>query len=229
MFKDWYKLIFPFNRLFTGIQKLALRNGMFVYVRDIHSIDMTTARHILWEDEYAIKKLSLPEHAVVFDIGANIGTFCIGIHHIFPTAHITAYEPHPDNFRMLKLNAPFATLIPKAATEKTGTVHLEDSDKDFVQLQIVLQGGIPVESVSFDDMLENVPNVDLLKIDIEGSEYGLLNTASLETLAKVQRIIMELHTVPDFDEIAWAESFFKKHNFAISWIQSHTVIYGEKI
>ena len=229
MFKDWYKLMFPFNRMFTGVQKLTLQNRKSAYVRDIHSIDMATVQHILWDDEYALEKLSLPKRAVVFDLGANIGTFCIGIRHICPTAHITAYEPHPDNFKMLALNAPFATLIQKAATKKTGIVHLEDSNKDFVQLQVVPQGGIPVESISLNDMLKNVPNVDLLKIDIEGSEYGLLNAASPETLAKVQRIIMELHIVPDFDEIAWAESFFKKQGFTTSWVTPNVVIYGEKM
>lgn len=229
MFKNWYKLIFPLNRLFTGVQKLKLRNGKSAYVRDIHSIDVTTVRHILRDDEYAIWKLSLPEHAVVFDIGANIGTFCIGIHHRFPSARITAYEPHPDNFRMLSMNAPFATLIQKAATEKTGTVHLEDSTNDFVQLQVVSSGGIKVASQSLDDILKEVPRVDLLKIDIEGSEYGLLNAASPETLAKVQRIVMELHMVPNFDEVAWAESLLKTNGFKISWIQPHTVIYGSKV
>lgn len=212
--------------MFTGIQKLTLRNGKSVFVRDIHSIDMTTVRHILWDDEYKLEKLSLPKNAVVFDIGANIGTFCIGIRHICPTAQITAYEPNPNNFRMLRMNAPFAALLQKAATGKTGTVYIEDN-RNFVGLEVTGQGGIPVESLSLDDILRDVQNVDLLKIDIEGSEYDLLNASSSQTFSKIQRIVMELHIVPDFDDAAWGESLLKKHGFVTSWL-GQSVIYGEK-
>ena len=228
MFKDWYKLVFPLNMVFTGIQKLHLRNGTSAYVRDVRSCDTNIVRDILWDKEYAVEKMSLPQDPVIFDLGANIGTFCIEARHIFPAAQITAYEPHPDNFRMLKMNAPFASLVQKAATEETGTVHLEDYD-NFYGLQVIPQGGILVESLSLDDILKDVAKVDLLKIDIEGSERGLLNAASPQTFAKVQRIIMETHAVPGFDDAEWAETILAKNGFKTSWVDSLKIIYGEKV
>lgn len=228
IFKDWYKLVFPFNRIFSGTQKLHLRNGKSVYVRDVRSCDTNIVRDILWGNEYALQKMSLPQHSVVFDLGANIGTFCIEIRHILPSAQITAYEPHPDNFRMLKMNAPFATLVQKAVTGKTETVHLENSD-NFYGLQVIPKGGILVESLSLDDILKDVAKVDLLKIDIEGSEYDLLNAAAPQTFAKVQRIIMETHDIPGFDDVKWAETILAENGLKTSWIDSLKVIYGEKV
>jgi len=229
LFKNWYKLIFPFNRMFTGVQKLVLRNGKSAFVRDVRSMDTNIVRDVLSGfGEYSLDKwVHLPQDAVVFDLGGNIGTFSLEIHRLFPTARITAYEPHPDNCKMFKINAPFATLIQKAATEKTGTVHLENS-ANFVGLQVIKEGGIVVESMSLDDILKDVSNVDLLKIDIEGSEYGFLNHASPATFDKIQRIIMETHDVPGFDDLAWAETILATHGFKTSWIDPSGVIYGWK-
>jgi FkbM family methyltransferase len=227
IFKNWYKLVLPFNRVFTGVQKLKLRNGKSAYVREIRSVDTIIVRDILWDDEYAIDQMTLPENAVVYDIGANIGTFSVGIKYKFPTARITAYEPHPENFKILSMNAPFATLEQKAAAETTGTVHLTDS-KNFIGLEVVEQGGIEVEALSLNDILKAETRVDLLKIDIEGSEYGVLNGASPETFAKVQRLVMEVHVMPGIDDIAWAETILKRNGFSISWVQPKVLIYGEK-
>ena len=227
-FKNWYKLVFPFNRMFRGVQKLRLRNGNSAYVRDVRSMDTNIVWDILGKNEYSLDTLlHLPEHAVVFDLGANIGTFCIEIKRVCPTAQITAYEPYHDNFRMLKINAPFATTIQKAATAKTGTVHIENNS-NYVGLQVVKTGGVSVESSSLDDILKDVEKVDLLKIDIEGSEYGLLDAASSRTFSKVQRIVMETHDVSGFDDLRWAQSILTKNGFKISWIDPQGVIYGEK-
>ncbi|MCX6787408.1 MAG: FkbM family methyltransferase [Candidatus Kaiserbacteria bacterium] len=229
LFKNWYKLVFPFNRMFTGIQKLTLRNGKSAFVRDVRSMDTNIVRDVLsGSGEYSLEKwVRLPPEAVVFDLGGNIGTFSIALHHLFPTVHITAYEPHPNNCKMFRINAPFATLIQKAATEKTGTVHFEDN-ANFVGLQVIQQGGIVIESQSLDDILKDILNVDLLKIDIEGSEYGLLNAASPHTFAKIRRIIIETHDVPGFDDLAWAETILATHGFRTSWIDPSGVIYGWK-
>ena len=229
IFKDWHKVMFPLNRVYKGVQKLHLRNGASAYVRDVRSMDVNIVRDVLGKDEYAVATwLRVPENAIVFDLGANIGTFCIAVYNLCPTVHITAYEPHPGNFKMLKMNASFATLIQKAATEKTGTVHLEDNTNS-VGLQVVKQGGISVEASSLDDILKDVEKVDLLKIDIEGSEYGLLDAASSQTFSKVQKIIMETHNVSGFDDLEWAETILTKNGFKITWIDPLGVIYGERL
>jgi FkbM family methyltransferase len=227
VFKNWYKLVFPFNRVFTGVQKVKLRNGKSAYVRGVRSMDLNIVRDVLGSEEYQLDYITLPDNAVVIDLGGNIGTFSMEIHRQFPTAQLIAYEPFPSNVEMFKLNAPFATVIQKAAGAKTGTVRFE-SGNNFVGLRVIKQGGIEVASVSLDEITKDFERVDLLKIDIEGSEYDVLNAASSQTFNKIQHIIMETHDMPGFDDLAWAENILRKNGFKTRWIDPSGIIYGEK-
>ncbi len=227
IFKNWYKITFPFNRVFKGIQKLRLRNGKSALVRSVRSMDVNIVRDVLGGNEYELEQLHLPHDAEIVDLGGNIGTFAMEMHRMFPSARIISYEPHPGNCTMFRMNAPFAILVQKAASGKTGVVHLEDTS-NFVGLRVIENGGISVEAESLDDILKNYTVVDLLKIDIEGSEYEVLNNTSPATLKKIRRIIMETHSVPGFDDIAWAEDMLSKNGFHISWIDKLGIIYGER-
>jgi len=191
-------------------------------------MDVNIASDVLGGNEYELDQLQLPPHAKIVDLGGNIGTFAMEMHRMFPTASITSYEPHPANCVMFRMNAPFAALIQKAATGKTGTARLEDST-NYVGLHIIKEGGIVVETESLDDILKKYDTADLLKIDIEGSEYDLLNHASTATFNKIQRVIMETHDVSGFDDLEWAESILTKNDFKTSWIDPLGVIYGEKL
>lgn len=226
-YKTWYKIVFPFNRFFKGVQQMRLRNGKSIYVRNVRSMDVNIASDVLGGNEYELEQLHLSLNAEVVDLGGNIGTFAMEMHRMFPSAHITSYEPHPANCIMFRLNAPFATLVQKAAFGKTGTVQLEDT-QNFVGLRVVATGGISVEAESLDDILKKYTVVDLLKIDIEGSEYELLNHASSSTFNKIQRIVMETHDVPGFNDLEWAQNILSKNGFKTSWIDKLGIIYGEK-
>ena len=47
--------------------------------------------------------LDLPDKAVVFDVGANIGLYSATLLKYFPNAAVFAFEPHPINFSKLRL------------------------------------------------------------------------------------------------------------------------------
>ncbi len=226
-FKNWYKIVLPFNRFFTGVQHLRLRNGSSAYVRDVRSIDVNILADVLGNREYPLERMHLPEDAVVFDLGGNIGTFALEVRRVCPKARITAYEPHPGNCAMYALNAPFAKLVPRAAAGRTGWAFIEDG-RNFVGLRLVPDGGLPVKAESLDDILKGAHRVDLLKIDIEGSEYELMENVSAASLRKVRRIIMEMHDVPGFDDLSWAGDMLHKHEFKTNWIDPLGVIYGER-
>lgn len=203
---------------------------MSAWVRDIHSMDLIILRDVLWSDEYRLQCMDLPKDATVVDLGGNIGTFCVAAHHYFPTAQLVAYEPSLSNVEMFKMNAPYATIIQKAAAAKTGTVRFEQG-KNFVGLRVLKEGGEEIQSVSLDDIVKDFDRVDLLKVDIEGSEYDLFNNASPETFQKIQRIVMETHAVEGFDEHTWTEDILGKHGFMVEWLSKTpptSLIYAEK-
>jgi hypothetical protein len=58
-----------------------------------------------------------------------------------------------------------------------------------------LSAKITVPGITLDSLFKrySITHVDLLKVDIEGSEFDMLMSASEETLAKVAQITVEFH------------------------------------
>ena len=54
---------------------------------------------------YLRHRLDLGKDAVVFDVGANIGLFALSLAFFFPDAKVFCFEPIPDVYRRLELNA----------------------------------------------------------------------------------------------------------------------------
>lgn len=224
-FTDWYKLVFPINRFFNGPMTMHMRfRGIPVYIRNRFATDYLVAMDLFWENQYHLDTLTLPITPRVIDLGANIGMFSLAVKQYNPTANITAYEPHPDTFKILQKNAPFATLKQKAASGTGGIVQFQ-RDGGATGLHIIEKEGIAVESETLDQILSKESKVDLLKIDIEGAEYDLLEKCSPEALQKVQRIFIEVHDcVPD--RFVWAERVLIAAGFKIRWEDPNGVIYG---
>lgn len=134
-------------------------------------------RHIL-EDLLT----ELREDDVFYDVGANIGTYCL-LAAEKTDSEVVAFEPHPANYRRLRENVKLNQyntqvleygLYDSGETKKlslesqepgTGTPSLSDS-RDSVEIQTV-RGDEIIEK-------ENLPYPDVIKIDIEGAEARAL-------------------------------------------------------
>jgi hypothetical protein len=53
----------------------------------------------------------------------------------------------------------------------------------------------PVDCLSLNDLFAfcEIEDCDFLKVDVEGSEFGIFSTASPETLQRIKTIAMEYH------------------------------------
>jgi FkbM family methyltransferase len=141
---------------------------------------------------------------VVFDLGSNIGGFILKCAEEGATM-VIAYEPEPYNLEVLRLNA--AVIQQKFPNIKIVVKAVAVGNQDG-QFDLVLNPGsnsacsgsitsrarsnrvsVPVTVVNFADELEEFkPN--LIKMDIEGAEYMLLEN---ELPDYVKEIAMELH------------------------------------
>lgn len=216
-FSDWYKVVFPFNRFFTGEQTLHLRNGFPITIHDIFSSELSFVTSFFNLDEYRLGTISLPPKPIIFDLGANIGAFSIDAKAHYPDATIVAYEPHPVTFALLEKNAPFAELKQEAAAGKDGTVMIQD-DGPAIARKLVEKDGIPVQARSLDTILKDVDHVDLLKVDVEGAEFDLIEQASEATIKKIEHMIIELHAIPWGSRNNWAEEFFIPRGYSVEWM-----------
>ena len=78
----------------------------------------------------------------------------------------------------------FPSSIPNASTLRMAPQALE---------RWTFDAHVPVRVHSLDSVLRDLeePSVGLLKIDCQGAEYEILEHASAETLARIDRIILE--------------------------------------
>lgn len=222
IFTDWYKVIFPLNKLYAGRQLLMhMRSGMKIYIRDSRSKDLSAIREVLGKNDYHLENVPLRDTAVIFDIGANIGTFSMLAKNAYPTAKIVAVEPHPENFDLLLKNAPFATSRQAAVTDSTGTVRFQATGSP-IGFRVLSDGALTVPSFSLDDLASEHDIIDLVKIDVEGSEYDILRGTSSKTFEKVGRLLIEAHATDTFtleEGKKYLENLLTRASFEVTWVK----------
>jgi FkbM family methyltransferase len=198
-----------------------------------------------YEEELSImfrwmESISLPAKPVIFDVGANIGLFSLAYANLFPNSLVYGFEPVPFIYKMylenIKLNnkniidriIPFeigfsnkrqrlSLGIPNKETHKRYgnniniglySVHAENNKK------------INASFTTIDTFVieKKINTIDLIKIDVEGHEYEVLDGAR-QTIKKLKPIIVmeynELtrrlsdHTAIDF------QRYFNRYEYSI--------------
>ena len=161
----------------------------------------------LWEPCESELVLALLRPGDVFiDAGANIGYFSLlAASQVGASGRVYAFEPDPDNFRLLVANAELngvaerITAVRAALAETTGEGRLYLSRDNFGDHQMFAGDGprdcLPVTQYRGSEYLAGrVDRVDLVKVDTQGSEYqviaGLLPL--LKALDARPRFIVEL-------------------------------------
>jgi FkbM family methyltransferase len=154
----------------------------------------------------------------VLDLGANIGLFGVWVLDQFPDAQITSVEPDPDNARVLAatigVNPRNAwKLIEAAAGTDVGTVRFVASGHTTSHVAQRGEKGTDVPAV---DALELAAEADLLKVDIEGGEWALLDDSRLRSLGAVA-VVLEYHPqgCPTCDPSSAAQERFRDAGYEI--------------
>jgi FkbM family methyltransferase len=138
---------------------------------------------------------------VFIDVGANIGGYTV---RCAKTALVYALEPHPRNFHLLELNTKInqrqnnVKAFKMAAGSYSGKGKLAISNyhgrHSLVHLQEeAIQKGysaIEVDVITLDSILANENHIDVIKIDVEGTEHLVLKGAK-ETLKRTEVVIVE--------------------------------------
>jgi FkbM family methyltransferase len=126
----------------------------------------------------------------VLDIGANVGAFTAWALAKFPGCKVTAYEPHPDNAEMFKLNvtSPQVELHQHAVWNADGPVMLKDGANNCGEAQVSRDGNKRVWGIDALDL----PPADFIKIDAEGSEEVILSRYG--HIAQAKFVALEWHS-----------------------------------
>jgi len=174
------------------------------------SSDVPVFLQVMAEHEYrpALALLShRPTPPTIIDAGANIGLTTLYLKCFRPDARILALEPMPDNFRRLEAclrenGLEDVTPLEGGLWTEEGRLTADRGFRDGDEWSFALREGGPADQASvpvypLHALLARAgwARVDLLKLDIEGSEAALLrDDAFLETLVdRVGLLAMEVH------------------------------------
>jgi FkbM family methyltransferase len=166
-----------------------------------HSPDLNVVRACLLGEFDEALALTRPDARFIVDAGGYIGLVSILFARRFPGARIVCLEPSTENYMLASRNcAPFPniTVLNCAIGPKAGTAMLQDRGTGQWGFTITeAQGARAMEEVVVVSLPElmaahGAARVDLLKLDIEGAEYDLFQTAG-DWIDRCEVMITELH------------------------------------
>ena len=169
---------------------------------------------IFLDDEYALEHvLQLPPRRIL-DLGANIGMAASVLAAQFPGATLLLVEPDPRNLerleRAVRWNGLNASIVRSAVASAPGRLRLRVGDNPTcsaleTSAMHALPDTVEVDVMTVEDLLRHAgwDAVDLVKIDIEGTEEELL-TESNAWLARTGALILEIHPACSPERIAGA-------------------------
>lgn len=219
--------ITPLNMKEEGVQ--------FPFYLRVPSTDVPTYEQVFIHKEYNFDLKREPK--VIIDAGANIGLASIYFANKYPRAKIISIEPEKTNFDLLKKNvAPYKNVTPVQAAlwHENGEINLIDSGlgnwgfttQANTSQGIVINHNDPVahlvKALTIDKILDEygLEQIDILKIDIEGSEKEVFD-ASSKWINRVDTLIVELH---EDVKPGCNRSFYNNSNgFNNEWVQGENV------
>ena len=174
-----------------------------VHVR-LRTSDISTFKQVLATSGYDCSFVRAPRF--ILDAGANIGLTSVFYANRYPEAKIIAIEPEPSNYKLLVENAaPYPGITPllKALWKDNQELRIVDPGLGGWAFQTAVAARPEVVNcpnqgktcgVSVDMILKEygISYVDLLKVDIEGAEKEVFESAGA-WIDKVGTIAIELH------------------------------------
>jgi FkbM family methyltransferase len=189
------------------ISEYVLSNGM-VFSGNARTPIAALVREIFHDEVYA-GAFSGMYSPVVLDLGANAGVFAVWPSMPNRGATVYAVEPAPSSFSLLRTNMlrllgasvpyPIQAAVAKSAGNSILYLGRSASCDTLIapspELAQRVVGTVTVEALTLAAVYDrfSLASCDILKIDIEGSECEVLNTASDDELRRARRVLVETH------------------------------------
>ncbi|HUA75234.1 MAG TPA: FkbM family methyltransferase [Solirubrobacteraceae bacterium] len=131
----------------------------------------------------------------ILDVGGNIGLFATFARDRWPGAEVVSIEPDPDNLEILRRNAEAGSglqVVAACASDHDGTLRFvagQEAGSHVADAEAAEEETIEVPCV---DVFRLADAADLIKIDIEGSEWEILADPRFAELS-AGALVMEWH------------------------------------
>ncbi len=209
---------------FFGMKKFKLHGYAHYFFLRPYTTDKKVFREIFLLRAYAFNLNFVPR--VIIDAGANIGLSSVFFAKRFPDAMIYSIEPESRNFECLVNNTLGYDNIKRVQTALWNRdAMLKISDKNETQWAFSVQECNKNDPESFPGISltsfmqnEQIAEIDVLKIDIEGAEQEVFSESYDYWVKRTKVIVIELH---DWLRAGCSSVFFK----AISRYKIKTTIH----
>ncbi|MCK6617534.1 MAG: FkbM family methyltransferase [Cyclobacteriaceae bacterium] len=201
------------------IQKFGFTGGLSVYVQikifrrpvitlprypqPIHyrpgTADLTTFREIFLREEYNLDLPTSIKPKTIIDAGANIGFTSLYFSRLYPDAIIYSLEPEQGNFELLKKNVEgYSNImaVQAALWNQNGTIEIADRGHGLRGFMVEEASGKnqTMQAITLPSLIlqHHITSIDILKIDIEGSEKEVFS-GDTSWLRITKCLVIELH------------------------------------
>lgn len=187
------------KKVSESIYSLAVNNHQFPVFLRRNTTDIQVFNQVFYRNEYDIDFKGEP--AVIVDCGANIGMTSVYFANKFPSARIIAIEPEQANFQMLLKNTEnYKNIHCLNCGLWNKSTNLEVIDRGegswaFIVKEVEQETTNSIKAVSVDKIMQmfGIEKIDVLKIDIEGSEKEVFEEGAEKWLPNVTTMVLELH------------------------------------
>ena len=208
--------------MFTDITKIKKNISKLLRLLGYEIQRHSSASSNVKEPFYHFRNLLDKPQPVVFDVGAYIGDTIEEFKFSFPEAYIHAFEPFDESFSILKnrFQKTDGLFLNNLAvgnrslsnanmyiTQNKGSSSLLQPDKDANEFwegnPLSIQKAVKVETTTIDSYCQkyNIKRIDILKIDVQGSELKVLQGAKrILKERRVKLIFTEISIAPNYKE-----------------------------
>ena len=199
---NWREVWRPY---FSGqpIPTLRFRCGLEVHHGELDG-PIPTLLEIFGDRCYG-KNINPPKKGTIVDLGANIGLFSLYWANRSKEVAIHAYEPNPQTRETLSLNIKSNNLSTRVTVFGEGVGQNCGESEMWTGVPSLIATGcdnpaptptavpVRIQTVNLNEVIKRAGPIELLKIDTEGAEAGILEGASADTLKQIKQIVLEYH------------------------------------